>query len=90
MAAHSLAEIIGQQAYFDRHGIFPVDQRAFVESFLSERTLVVFCFEPAAVGPCFIKAYPAETTEAFLGDARPKLLPMLQSDGRCETPDRGR
>jgi hypothetical protein len=34
------AEIIGQQAYFDRHGIFPVDQRAFVESFLSERTLV--------------------------------------------------
>jgi hypothetical protein len=34
------AEIIGQQAYFDRHGIFPINQRAFVQSFLSKRKLI--------------------------------------------------
>jgi hypothetical protein len=28
------AEVIGQREYFDRHGVFPDDQRAFVESYL--------------------------------------------------------
>ena len=28
------AEVIGQRKYFDRHGVFPDDQRAFVESYL--------------------------------------------------------
>lgn len=35
------AEIIGQQAYFDHHGVFPIDQRGFVESFLMQPTTVV-------------------------------------------------
>jgi len=29
------AEIIGQRDYFDRHGTFPVDQRAFVAAYLA-------------------------------------------------------
>ncbi len=29
------AEIIGQRDYFDRHGIFPEDQRAFAENYLA-------------------------------------------------------
>jgi len=28
------AEVIGQREYFDRHGVFPDDQRVFVESYL--------------------------------------------------------
>jgi hypothetical protein len=30
------AEIIGQREYFDRHGAFPEDQRAFVAAYLAE------------------------------------------------------
>ena len=29
------AEVIGQREYFNRHGVFPDDQRAFVESYLA-------------------------------------------------------
>jgi hypothetical protein len=29
------AEIIGQREYFDRHGVFPHDQRAFVSAYLT-------------------------------------------------------
>jgi len=32
------AEIIGQREYFDRHGVFPDDQRAYVESYLRADT----------------------------------------------------
>jgi hypothetical protein len=30
------AEIIGQREFFDAHGFFPEDQRAFVERYLSQ------------------------------------------------------
>lgn len=32
------AEVIGQREYFDRHGVFPDDQRAFVENYLRTET----------------------------------------------------
>ena len=32
------AEVIGQREHFDRHGVFPDDQRAFVESYLRSET----------------------------------------------------
>src|SRR5260370_11008017 len=32
------AEIIGQRDYFDRHGAFPEDQRAFVAAYLGDHT----------------------------------------------------
>jgi hypothetical protein len=36
------AEIIGQALFFDRHGRFPGDQRAFVESYLRNPTGALF------------------------------------------------
>jgi hypothetical protein len=32
------AEIIGQREYFDRHGVFPEDQRAFVAAYLGDHS----------------------------------------------------
>ncbi len=32
------AEIIGQREFFDRHGVFPEDQRAFVEANLADQS----------------------------------------------------